>query len=186
MIDTLKRMLPRALRIPPLSPEPYGLITLHRPSNVDDASKLRRMFQALESASELIPLHFPVHPRTAVQLRARGILRRKTPLHIMGPLSYLPFLSALARATLVLTDSGGIQEETTYLGIPCVTLRPNTERPITVSQGTNRLSTIDNLEETIEGMLAEKIRPECNIPLWDGQTAGRVVESIKNKFKIIS
>ena len=81
-----------------------------------------------------------------------------------------------------LTDSGGIQEETTYLGIPCMTLRPNTERPITLSQGTNRLSTLDDLEEAVEGMLTEKIRPECNIPLWDGKTAGRVAESIKNHF----
>ena len=135
--------------------------------------------------SKKIPLVFPIHPRTRKNADRIGILSKLEQtenLLILEPLNYVRFMNLVFNCRFALTDSGGIQEETTYLGIPCVTLRPNTERPITVSQGTNRLSTLNDLKETVEGMLTEKIRPECKIPLWDGKTAGRVAESIKNHF----
>ena len=163
----------------------YGLVTLHRPSNVDDPKKLGQLFDHLFFISKKIPLVFPIHPRTRKNADRIGILSKLEQtenLLILEPLNYVRFMNLVFNCRFALTDSGGIQEETTYLGIPCTTLRPNTERPITISQGTNRLSTLDDLEETVEGMLTEKIRPECNIPLWDGNTAGRVVNSIKDFF----
>jgi UDP-N-acetylglucosamine 2-epimerase (non-hydrolysing) len=168
-----------------LKPQAYGLVTLHRPSNVDDPKKLGQLFDHLFFISKKIPLVFPIHPRTRKNADRIGILSKLEQtenLVILEPLNYVRFMNLVFNCRFALTDSGGIQEETTYLGIPCVTLRPNTERPITISQGTNRLSTIDDLEETVDRMLAEKIQPGCNIPLWDGKTAGRVVESIKNYF----
>jgi UDP-N-acetylglucosamine 2-epimerase (non-hydrolysing) len=101
---------------------------------------------------------------------------------ILEPLNYIRFMNLVFNCRFVLTDSGGIQEETTYLGIPCITLRPNTERPVTIELGTNRLCELDNLEQTVEGVLAEALRQECHIPLWDGKTASRVVNSIKDFF----
>jgi UDP-N-acetylglucosamine 2-epimerase (non-hydrolysing) len=163
----------------------YGLVTLHRPSNVDHPATLKNLCKTLIEISKKAPLVFPIHPRTRKNAETFGLfaeLEQAEHLLILEPLNYVRFMNLVFNCRFALTDSGGIQEETTYLGIPCVTLRPNTERPITVSQGTNRLSTLDDLEETVEGMLTEKIRPECNIPLWDGKTAGRVVESIKNYF----
>jgi len=163
----------------------YGLVTLHRPSNVDNPETLKNLCTKLIEISKKAPLVFPIHPRTRKNAETFGLfaeLEKAEHLLILEPLNYVRFMNLVFNCRFALTDSGGIQEETTYLGIPCVTLRPNTERPITVSQGTNRLSTLDDLEETVDGMLAEKIRPECNIPLWDGKTAGRVVDSIKGFF----
>ena len=163
----------------------YGLVTLHRPSNVDKPETLKNLCTKLIEISKKAPLVFPIHPRTRKNAETFGLfaeLEKAEHLLILEPLNYVRFMNLVFNCRFALTDSGGIQEETTYLGIPCVTLRPNTERPITVSQGTNRLSTLDDLEETVDGMLTEKIRPESNIPLWDGKTAGRVVESIKNYF----
>jgi UDP-N-acetylglucosamine 2-epimerase (non-hydrolysing) len=179
-----------------LKPQQYGLVTLHRPSNVDEPEKLKRLCKTLIQISKKTPLAFPIHPRTRKNAAAIGILPELNnarhllildPLNYvrfmnLDPLNYVRFMNLVFNCRFALTDSGGIQEETTYLGIPCVTLRPNTERPITVSHGTNRLSTLDDLEETVDGMLTEKMRPECNIPLWDGKTAGRVVNSIRDFF----
>ena len=168
-----------------LTPQAYGLVTLHRPSNVDSPETLKNLCKTLIEISKKAPLVFPVHPRTRKNAETFGLLaelEKAEQLLILEPLNYVRFMNLVFNCRFALTDSGGIQEETTYLGIPCVTLRPNTERPITVSQGTNRLSTLDDLEETVDGMLSEKIRPECNIPLWDGKTAGRVVNSIKDFF----
>ena len=109
-------------------------------------------------------------------------LEKSEQLLILEPLNYVRFMDLVFNCRFALTDSGGIQEETTYLGIPCITLRPNTERPITISQGTNRLVTIDNLVETVDVVLAEEARQECQIPQWDGKTADRVVNSIKEFF----
>ncbi len=170
-----------------LKPQEYGLVTLHRPSNVDNPETLKNLCKTLIEISKKAPLVFPVHPRTRKNAETFGLLaelEKAEHLLILEPLNYVRFMNLVFNCRFALTDSGGIQEETTYLGIPCVTLRPNTERPITVSQGTNRLSTLDDLEETVDGMLAEKIRPECNIPLWDGKTAGRVVNSIEGFFNI--
>ena len=163
----------------------YGLVTLHRPSNVDDPETLEKLCQTLIKISKKTPLVFPIHPRTRKNAVTFGLfaeLEKAENLLILEPLNYVRFMSLVFNCRFALTDSGGIQEETTYLGIPCATLRPNTERPITVSRGTNRLSTIDDLEETVNGMLSEKILPQCNIPLWDGKTAERVVNSIKDFF----
>jgi UDP-N-acetylglucosamine 2-epimerase (non-hydrolysing) len=163
----------------------YGLVTLHRPSNVDNSETLKYLCETLIEISEKAPLVFPIHPRTRKNAEKFGLfaeLEKAEHLFILEPLNYVRFMNLVFNCRFALTDSGGIQEETTYLGIPCVTLRPNTERPITLSRGTNRLSNLGDLGETVEEMLAETIRPECNIPLWDGKTAGRVVESIKNHF----
>jgi UDP-N-acetylglucosamine 2-epimerase (non-hydrolysing) len=168
-----------------LKPQAYGLVTLHRPSNVDSPETLKNLCKTLIEISKKAPLVFPIHPRTRKNAETFGLfaeLEKAEHLLILEPLNYVRFMNLVFNCRFALTDSGGIQEETTYLGIPCVTLRPNTERPVTVSQGTNRLGTLDDLEETVDGMLAEKIRPECNIPLWDGKTAGRVVNSIKDFF----
>jgi len=113
-------------------------VTLHRPSNVDDVSSLRRVFDALRALSEQIPILFPAHPRTRERMERAGI-QTGAGLKLTEPLGYLDFLCLMDQARFLVTDSGGIQEETTALGVPCLTLRPNTERPITITEGTNRL-----------------------------------------------
>ena len=167
----------------------YGLLTLHRPSNVDDPEILERLCQALIRMSQKIPLVFPIHPRTRknienLQVDAIG-LEKETGLIISEPMNYIRFMNLVFNCRFALTDSGGIQEETTYLGIPCLTLRPNTERPVTIDQGTNRLSTIDEIEAHVAQVLSRKSVKAGKIELWDGQTAGRVVDSIKSCFKIV-
>ncbi|HUZ73694.1 MAG TPA: UDP-N-acetylglucosamine 2-epimerase (non-hydrolyzing) [Stellaceae bacterium] len=160
----------------------YGVVTLHRPSNVDDPQTLERAVAALERAAEHVPLVFPMHPRTRESLRRFGMadrlgrLPRITPI---SPLGYVEFMSLLTDAALAITDSGGIQEETTYLGIPCLTVRRTTERPITVTHGTNRLVTWDDLAAQVAGILAAPSAPPEPPPLWDGHTAARVCASLK-------
>jgi len=168
-----------------LKPQQYGMVTLHRPSNVDSPEKLGKLFDILVRMSKKIPLVFPIHPRTRKSAEQAGILKRLNKsgeLILLEPLNYIRFMNLVFNCRFALTDSGGIQEETTYLGIPCITLRPNTERPITITLGTNRLCTIDDLTEAVEGVLAEAARQECHIPLWDGHTAERVVRSIRDFF----
>jgi UDP-N-acetylglucosamine 2-epimerase (non-hydrolysing) len=163
----------------------YGLVTLHRPANVDRPETLKKLCQTLIEISEKTPLVFPIHPRTRKNAAAFGLsaaLENAEGVLILEPLNYIRFMSLVFNCRFVLTDSGGIQEETSYLGIPCITLRPNTERPITLKQGTNRLCSIDNLPAAVEEVLAGAARQECDIPLWDGHTAARVVESIKDFF----
>jgi UDP-N-acetylglucosamine 2-epimerase (non-hydrolysing) len=190
MIDSLEMLRNRvqkqtACKDLSLKPQHYGLVTLHRPSNVDNPKKLEKLFDHLSYISKKIPLVFPIHPRTRKNAESIGILPKldqTKKLLILEPLNYVRFMNLVFNCRFALTDSGGIQEETTYLGIPCITLRSNTERPITVSHGTNRLGTIDNLAEMVEGVLAEEARQECHIPQWDGKTAERVVNSIKDFF----
>lgn len=157
----------------------YALLTLHRPSNVDDPNTLCNVLIKIAKKMLLI---FPVHPRTAKNLKRFGLLERlqHSPfIHLLEPLNYISFMNLVFHCSLIITDSGGIQEETTYLGIPCLTLRPNTERPITITQGTNRLCTTDNLETCFEAVLTQKY-PKGKAPdLWDSNTAQRVVESLK-------
>jgi UDP-N-acetylglucosamine 2-epimerase (non-hydrolysing) len=165
-----------------LRPGGYGLVTLHRPSNVDDHETLNELTQLLAQIGDKTPLVFPIHPRTRKNLKNNGfmsILNGSKKLICLEPLSYLRFMSLLFHCRFAITDSGGIQEETTYLGIPCLTLRPNTERPITVTHGTNRLCDLHNLESSLEHILCKKPTATCNIKLWDGKTATRVVQSIK-------
>ncbi len=160
----------------------YGVVTLHRPSNVDDRQILERAIAALERAADHVPLVFPMHPRTRESLRRFGMLDRLalmpriTPI---APLGYVEFMSLLTDAALAITDSGGIQEETTYLGIPCLTVRRTTERPITVTHGTNRLVEWDRLAAQVASVLAAPSAPPEPPPLWDGRTAARVCASLK-------
>ncbi|PKN26168.1 MAG: UDP-N-acetylglucosamine 2-epimerase (non-hydrolyzing) [Deltaproteobacteria bacterium HGW-Deltaproteobacteria-21] len=159
----------------------YGLVTLHRPSNVDGRESLERLCSELIGIGSKIPLIFPVHPRTRKNLEATGLMTRlkeSRGISIEEPISYVPFMNMVFNCRFAITDSGGIQEETTYLGIPCLTLRPNTERPITVTEGTNRLIKPEELGSHVHALL-ENHGPKGKIPeLWDGHTAERVVKSI--------
>lgn len=163
----------------------YAALTLHRPSNVDDAETLRGIFKALERLSEEIPVVFPAHPRTLKRIEDSGIgdsIRGMgSKIMMLKPMGYLDFLRLMSKAAVVLTDSGGIQEETTVLGIPCLTLRNNTERPVTVKQGTNTL--VGNSPDRIiqAGLeVLEKGTPVKKIPpLWDGKAAERIVKVIE-------
>jgi UDP-N-acetylglucosamine 2-epimerase (non-hydrolysing) len=160
----------------------FGIITLHRPSNVDDQLVLEQLCRSILSIAEKIPLLFPVHPRTRKNLETHDLwsmLERAENLHLAEPIGYIRFMNLVFNCSFVLTDSGGIQEETTYLGIPCLTLRPNTERPITVTNGTNQLCTAEQIESALELILTSNSKSKVTIDLWDGKTAGRVVESIK-------
>lgn len=182
MIDTLVRLLPLAKqRFPRDLQTPYALITLHRPSNVDDLPWLRELLSAIAELSERLTVIFPVHPRTRQRLDAlEPSLNHR--LRLLEPLPYLEFLALQERASLVITDSGGIQEETTFLQVPCLTVRENTERPITVSLGTNRLVGRDLGKLRIEaaqilGAGPQKIS-KPPIPLWDGHASERIAEIV--------
>ena len=164
----------------------YGLVTLHRPSNVDDKEDLEKICRTLARIAQKISLIFPIHPRTRKNLERNGLmslLKETSELYALEPLSYVHFMNLLFNCRLAITDSGGIQEETTYLGIPCLTMRPNTERPITVSKGTNRLCTKDNLEDYVDSIISGKNLKHTVPELWDGHTAERVVKSIKSYMR---
>jgi UDP-N-acetylglucosamine 2-epimerase (non-hydrolysing) len=174
MIDTLVRALPAVSKRPP-RPKPYALVTLHRPSNVDDPAALGRIIDALGRLSQLVPIVFPVHPRTRRQLAEQAVPSK---VEFVDPLGYLDFVALERNATLVITDSGGVQKETTYLQVPCLTLRANTERPITVQQGTNVLVGADpvQLEPQVKRILAGGQARGAIPPLWDGRSAQRIAE----------
>ena len=164
----------------------YGLVTLHRPSNVDDKEDLETICRTLARIAQKISLIFPIHPRTRKNLQKESLISLiddSPNFYITEPLNYLTFMNLLFNCRLAITDSGGIQEETTYLGIPCLTMRPNTERPITVSKGTNRLCTKDNLEDYIDSIISGKNLKYTVPELWDGHTAERVVKSIKSYMR---
>jgi len=155
----------------------FAVLTLHRPSNVDDTAKLGDLLGAIEAIAAQVPVIFPVHPRTQQRLAQAGI-RTHPHLKLIPPTGYLDFLCLLSKATLALTDSGGIQEETTALGVPCLTLRENTERPITISQGTNQLigTSPAKIVAAASEILAGKGKPGRIPPLWDGHAAERIVK----------
>jgi UDP-N-acetylglucosamine 2-epimerase (non-hydrolysing) len=159
-------------------PETYGVVTLHRPSNVDAPTDAHAVVEALDGLAALVPLVIPLHPRGAATLESAG-LAGSDRLRIVEPLGYLAFLSLVSGARLVLTDSGGIQEETTILDVPCLTMRPNTERPITISHGTNRLVSPAEVVEAGRDILAGPIRPTGpRPPLWDGRAGVRIADDI--------
>ncbi|MGX9729732.1 non-hydrolyzing UDP-N-acetylglucosamine 2-epimerase [Janthinobacterium aestuarii] len=189
MIDSLRRQLPRA--VPPATtlrahghacPSAYGLLTLHRPSNVDAPAQLEALLGALGQLSQQLPLLFPIHPRTLAGLRLAGLepLLARHAIVRLPPLGYLEMLGLMQDARLVLTDSGGVQEESTALGVPCLTLRDNTERPVTVTEGTNTLAGTD--PATILALardIMETGGKQGRIPpLWDGHAATRIAAVI--------
>ena len=190
MIDSLEMLRPiiekeNTAKKFNLKTDRYGLVTLHRPSNVDLPANLELICHALVRISKTIPLIFPVHPRTYKNLKSchlLPLLENARSLKLDEPISYIPFMNLIFNASLVITDSGGLQEETTYLQIPCLTLRPNTERPVTISQGTNRLCTVDNLESNVDDALNNAVKQAGAPEFWDGNTAARVVESIDQFF----
>jgi UDP-N-acetylglucosamine 2-epimerase (non-hydrolysing) len=176
----------------------YGLVTLHRPSNVDKLQDLEQIIRALHSISQDVPLYFPVHPRTLAKINRFGLTalfnwqymdenpspestkQNNSTFYLTPPLGYLDFLNLITGASVVITDSGGIQEETTFLGIPCVTLRENTERPVTVTEGTNYLIGTEpkKILSTVNAILAGK-KKNSNIPqFWDGKAGKRIIEII--------
>ncbi len=184
MIDTLLWLLPKAkardtLAANGLTAGGYGLVTLHRPANVDTPETLGALLDVLIDASKDLPLVFPVHPRTQQRIEQFGLadrLERAAGLLLLPPAGYLDFLCLSSQAKVIVTDSGGLQEESTVLGIPCLTARPNTERPITVAQGTSTL--VGNDPEALRHGLREVLtgtykQGQCP-PLWDGQAAQRI------------
>lgn len=160
----------------------YGVVTLHRPANVDDRQILGRLVDLLRQVAAYVPLAFPLHPRTRRRLDEFGLLERlqaSAGLRLLEPLGYVQFMGLVRRARFVVTDSGGVQEETTYLGIPCITLRETTERPVTVTHGSNRLARPDQLEEMINVILNGHWPVGAPPAGWDGQAARRVVASLR-------
>lgn len=196
MIDTLLRNRPRAeaLGMPArfgVRAGEYALATLHRPSNVDDPVLLEGYLGVFEGVSSRLPILFPMHPRTAKSLERFGLSERleaMSGVRVLEPQGYLEFLGLMAQARVVLTDSGGIQEETTALGVPCLTLRENTERPITVTEGTNRLvgthpsAILGAFEEVLSGGAVEARRPA----LWDGRASERIVDILVERIGGVS
>src|SRR5258705_4289631 len=188
MIDSLYKHLERSQesRIKDaldLSNKGYAVLTLHRPSNVDNPLTFGRILDALEKISEQLPIVFPVHPRTRKTITQHGFdehVAQIKVLPLIDPLGYLDFLSLYSGARLVLTHSGGIQEETSVLGIPCLTLRGNTERPITVTMGTNKIvgTDVEKIVEAAFAALAQTAKPPVSIPLWDGHTADRILDAL--------
>lgn len=186
MIDTLVNLLSSAEdRWPQLKSlypyDRYVLVTLHRPSNVDDRATLKEIMSALDEMSTEIPILFPIHPRTQKRIEEFDLKPKHPDLILLSPLGYLDFLALQIHASVVLTDSGGIQEETTFLGIPCLTARPNTERPVTITQGTNQLveSTSEAILNALRTRLAVHDSPTRVPPLWDGNSAKRIIQVFK-------
>lgn len=183
MIDTVVGLLDKARRpeVPGLA-ESYVLVTLHRPSNVDDPEMLGRLMAALNRISEQRQVLFPIHPRTRAKLLEAGIDDSGGNLLLTDPMGYLEFLWLQRNAAAVVTDSGGIQEETTYLGIPCLTMRANTERPVTVEIGTNELigQDTDLLENRLREILKSGLKKGSIPPLWDGKAGERVAGTIEH------
>jgi UDP-N-acetylglucosamine 2-epimerase (non-hydrolysing) len=194
MIDTLDAFRHKALqrdtlRELDLAPSDYALVTIHRPSNVDDPTQLKSLCEVILALAEECPVVFPVHTRTRARLEALGDGHRilcAPGVRVTGPLGYLDFVALMAQARLVLTDSGGVQEETTVLGVPCVTVRTTTERPVTVSEGTNRLVDPYDQAAVLAAARGAMQAPQSATPaqasrrpeLWDGHAAGRIVTAI--------
>lgn len=188
MIDSLVKVLPAARELAMwdslgFEGGDYLLVTLHRPSNVDTREQLTGLTDVLAGLSDRLPVVFPVHPRTRNRLEQFGVrdyYAGRAGLHLHEPFSYLQFLSLMSRAKGLITDSGGVQEETTYLGVPCITLRPNTERPVTITTGTNELiePAPGPLREAALRLLDGNWKSGQVPPLWDGHAAERIVDAL--------
>ena len=167
----------------------YALVTLHRPSNVDTEAMLRPIVEELRQAASRMPVVFVAHPRTVKNLEKFGFredFEQAEGVTLLDPLPYIKFMNVVTGARMIITDSGGLQEETTYLDIPCLTLRENTERPVTVTQGTNKLVRAESLAENIEAVLNGDWHSGQCPPLWDGKTAHRAVAALKGRSKVTS
>lgn len=159
----------------------YGLVTIHRPANTDNDAFMRRLMEILGNLSSRLPILFPVHPRTRKQIAlcgASGGFGDGKNLKLVEPMGYLDFINVLDGALFAVTDSGGLQEETTFLQIPCLTLRPNTERPVTVTQGTNKLITLQTLEQDVEMILDGRHKKGMIPDMWDGFSGERVISML--------
>jgi len=190
MIDTLLDQLPaaQALDMPRrlgVKPGGYAVVTLHRPSNVDDADALAEVLEGLGRVAAEMPVVFPIHPRTLKQVESFGLSQLLEPLQVVEPFGYREMLGTMAAAAVVLTDSGGLQEETTALGVPCVTLREQTERPVTVTHGTNRLVewpvTAEGIFVALKQAPTRRREPGSGVPGWDGRAGERVVEGLAGR-----
>jgi len=183
MMDSLEMLrekieVQRTYREFGLEPRGYGVVTLHRPSNVDDPAVLRDLFHMLRRIAQRIPLIFPVHPRTRKKMEEYDLLGDReltAKLMLPEPLNYVRFMNLVFNCRLVITDSGGLQEETSYLGIPCLTLRKNTERPVTITHGTNQLCDLADVVSRAEEILLGTMPAPRSIERWDGTTAERIV-----------
>lgn len=199
MIDTLRANLDRAITVRDMAlsrgasdalveklADGYALVTLHRPSNVDDPIQLAALLEVLNDLADRLPVLFTLHPRTKTQIEKHGLSDKLSHPFLMAqsPLSYFEMLGAMRAATVVITDSGGLQEETTALGVPCLTVRDNTERPITISEGTNILvgASPENLRREITRLLGGESKRGRVPELWDGQAAPRIVNAIASYF----
>jgi UDP-N-acetylglucosamine 2-epimerase (non-hydrolysing) len=192
MIDTLLKNKEKADASPilqqlELSHRSYAVLTLHRPSNVDDPAVFTRLVNAIEVMQKDLPIVFPVHPRTRAKLAETQLGKRVSAMQnvkMIDPLGYLDFLKLTASAKVVLTDSGGIQEETTILGVPCLTIRENTERPITCTMGSNQLVGTDTAKILAAfGALRDgKAKKPATPPLWDGQAAQRIISIMSERL----
>jgi UDP-N-acetylglucosamine 2-epimerase (non-hydrolysing) len=190
MVDSLLSHLDRARELDApgklaLAPGDYGLVTLHRPVNVDDPAKLSDLLRALGTISARIPLVMPVHPRTREAVDRSGLSPDSERFRLIAPQGYFEFLSLMMNSRFVLTDSGGVQEETSVLGIPCLTLRPTTERPITIALGTNRLTRLERLKADVDHVLASPVRERTRrrIPLWDGKASLRIAGVLRDVLR---
>jgi UDP-N-acetylglucosamine 2-epimerase (non-hydrolysing) len=192
MIDALQAFLPLAKKSK-LGEElglaknnefqPFAVLTLHRPSNVDSPEAVQSLLLLMEELGEHLSIVFPVHPRTRAVIEKWG-QEKYSNLKLIPPVGYLDFLGLLSRAKLVLTDSGGVQEETTALGVPCLTLRENTERPVTAAQGTNEIVGVDpiKIRRAVDAVLAGRWKTGRLPPLWDGHSAERIVDILRKEF----
>ncbi|MFE9691796.1 non-hydrolyzing UDP-N-acetylglucosamine 2-epimerase [Micromonospora sp. NPDC005806] len=181
MIDTLldnpDRFDVAAIRAALSLPDRYIVATLHRPANVDDPAGVIDLVKAMHAVADQLPVVLPLHPRGRRHLEDAGLLSHRA-LRVVEPLGYIEFVSLVRGAAVVVTDSGGVQEETTVLGVPCLTLRPNTERPVTITHGTNRLVTRAALAEAVTTTLDAERPAACTPPLWDGKAGERIADII--------
>lgn len=182
MIDSLKIILKKSIHLDKKTKKKFALVTLHRPENVDDIEKFSNIIDTLDNLSKKINLIFPIHPRTKkslIKFNLNKRIRSIKNLKINDSFGYKEFLNHMKNSEFVISDSGGVQEETSFFGVPCFTLRKNTERPITITQGNNHLVTLKNLEEKIKLRRKKKVK----IYNWDGETAKRIIKILEEMYK---